>query len=160
LLVHERTNIGGIPDSKKRVERLKEIASVEADGAGGRLVDDPAFKNRLSEIESKLASLEYTNLRILSDMAAGKGAGPASSLLKVVGTEVQQALTEMTMEALAHYAAPSQKDQITGATNEPIVGPDYAIDITSSYNFLRAATIYGGSNEVQRNVMAKAVLGL
>jgi alkylation response protein AidB-like acyl-CoA dehydrogenase len=87
-------------------------------------------------------------------------AGPSSSILKILGTEVQQTLSELAVEAVAHYAAPFQMAQLLGTANEHPVGPDYAVAVTSSYNFGRAASIYGGSNEIQRNVISKAVLGL
>lgn len=160
LLVNERTGIAGVPESKKRVERLKSMAGKERDGDGATLAEEPGFQRKLAEIEVKLTSLEYANLRILSDMAKGSGAGPASSILKVVGTEVQQGLTEMAVEALAYYAGPSHRLDILGQTNEQMVGPDHSLMPMSDYMFLRASSIYGGSNEIQRNVIAKGVLGL
>ncbi len=160
LLQNERTGIAGVPESKKKIERLRRMASKESDGDGAILADDPGFQRKLAEVEVKLTSLEYANLRILSDMAKGNDAGPASSILKIVGTEVQQRLTELAVEALAFYAAPSQKQQILGLTNEEMVGPDHALMPMADYMFLRASSIYGGSNEIQRNVIAKGVLGL
>ncbi len=160
LLVNERTGIAGVPESKKRVERLKAIAGKEQDGGGDTLASDPDFRRKLAEVEIKLTSLEYANLRILSDMAKGEAAGQASSILKVVGTEVQQRLTELAVEAVAYYAGPSHRLDILGQTNEEPVGPEHSIMPMSDYMYLRASSIYGGSNEIQRNVIAKGVLGL
>ena len=160
LLVNERTGIAGVPESKRSIARIKEIAHKERLGDGGALADDPAFRHKLTEIEIKLTGLEFTNLRILADAAAGRPAGPSSSTLKIVGTEVQQSLAELAVEAIAFYAQPFQKEQLLGTSNEPPVGPDYGVATASAYNFGRAASIYGGSNEIQRNVIAKAVLGL
>lgn len=160
LLVHERTGIAGVPESKRKIAQIRKIAEIERASDGGRLRDDNAFMTKLTEIEVKLTGLEYTNLRIVADAAAGRSPGPSSSILKIVGTEVQQALSELAVEAVAYYAMPFQKDHLLGTTNEAPVGPGYAVSVTSSYNFGRAASIYGGSNEIQRNVIAKAVLGL
>ncbi len=160
LLVNERTGIAGVPESKKRIERLRAMSAKERDGDGATLADDPGFQRKIAEVEVKLTSLEYANLRILSDMAKGESAGQASSILKVVGTEVQQALTELAVEALAYYAGPSHRLDILGQTNEEMIGPEHSLMPMSDYMYLRASSIYGGSNEIQRNVIAKGVLGL
>ena len=160
LLTHERTGIAGVPGSKKAVEQLQRIASTERAGDGARLADDPAFQSALAEIDIKLAGLEITNLRILADAAAGKAVGERSSILKVVGTEVQQALQTLAVEAIGYYTLPSQRERLEGRPNAARVGADYVETVFASYAFGRAATIYGGSNEIQRNVLAKAVLGL
>ena len=93
-------------------------------------------------------------------MEGGGNPGEESSMLKILGTEVQQALELLRAEAVGHYALPFELDQIRLQTNEPPPGPGYAVTAISDYNFGRASTIYGGSNEIQRNVIAKAVLGL
>jgi alkylation response protein AidB-like acyl-CoA dehydrogenase len=160
LLAHERTGIANVPESKRAVETIKHIARMERADDGGTLLEEPEFRQRLSEVEIKLQALEITNLRILADAAAGRPVGERSSMLKVVGTEVSQALETLAVEAIDHYVAPSQKDRIEGRTNEPLVGPDHAETVFANYAFGRASTIYGGSNEIQRNIMAKAVLGL
>lgn len=160
LLGHERTGIAGVAGSKKAAAALRAVAQVEANGVGGELASNPEFNNRLSDVEVKLAALEFTEARLLADMAAGKPAGPAASTMKILGTEIQQALQILRVETAAHYALPFELAQIRGAANEPAPGPEYAIRAVSDYNFGRAATIYGGSNEIQRNVIAKAVLGL
>ncbi|HEY4342804.1 MAG TPA: acyl-CoA dehydrogenase family protein [Parvibaculum sp.] len=160
LLTHERTGIAGVPGSKKAVEQLHRVAAAERASDGKRLADDPFFKAKLVEIEVKLAGLEITNLRILADAEAGHAVGEKSSILKIIGTEVQQALQELAIEAIGYYTLASHRDRLEGRSNAPMVGPDYAETTFANYGFGRAATIYGGSNEIQRNVLAKAVLGL
>ncbi len=160
LLTHERTGIAGVPGSKKAVEMLHRIAASERGDDGHCLADEQAFQRSLAEIEIKLAGLEITNLRILADAAAGQAVGEKSSILKIIGTEVQQALQVLAVEAIGYYTLASHRDRLEGQINAPMVGPAYGETIFASYGFGRAATIYGGSNEIQRNVLAKAVLGL
>ncbi|MDR3498265.1 MAG: acyl-CoA dehydrogenase family protein [Parvibaculum sp.] len=160
LLTHERTGIAGVPESKKAVERLHRISEATRAGDGKRLADEPDFQRKLAEIEVSLAGLDITNLRILADAAAGRAVGERSSILKVVGTEIQQALQLLAVEAIGYYTLPSQRERLEGRPNAVRVGPDHVNTIFAGYAFGRAATIYGGSNEIQRNVLAKAVLGL
>lgn len=160
LLTHERTGIAGVPGSKKAVEMLHRIAASERNGDGRCLADEHAFQRSLASVEIKLAGLEITNLRILADAAAGQAVGEKSSILKIIGTEVQQTLQTLAVEAIGYYTLASHRERLEGQTNAPMVGPDYGETIFASYGFGRAATIYGGSNEIQRNVLAKAVLGL
>ena len=95
-----------------------------------------------------------------SRKAAGKPIGAEVSMLKIKGTEIRQTLTELTIEALGYYASPFEPEQLTDRWNEPPIGPDHAAAQMPQYLFSRAATIYGGSNEIQRNIIAKMVLGL
>ncbi len=157
--MNERTGIAGVAQSKMAVDRLKTIANTETDGNGDTLWAQDGFRRKLAEIEVKLQSLEYTDLRILADVAAGKEAGPESSILKIIGSEVQQELASLTVEALQYYALPSHVDDLEGRSNQKPVGPDYSLLPVVNMAFGRASSIYGGSNEIQRNVIAKAVLG-
>jgi hypothetical protein len=157
LLGHERTGIAAVAASKKRLARLKEIARAEQSG-GVPLIDDGGFRRKLAAVEIDLMALEYTNLRVLADEAAGKGPGPEASLLKIRGSEIQQAITELACEALGYYAHPYQS--LEAGSNLPPVGPGYAEGVMGDFLYSRATTIYGGSNEIQRNVIAKMVLGL
>ena len=93
-------------------------------------------------------------------MEATGAPGDAASMLKIIGSEIQQALQALTVEAVAYYALPFDVALIRGEINEPPIGPKYAESAVSDMNFGRAASIYGGSNEIQRNVIAKGVLGL
>jgi len=160
LLGHERTGIAGVARSKRAVQALKEISTSEANSTGERLSSDANFTSRLSSTEIKLAALEHTEARILASLEANGNPGDASSTLKILGSEIQQTLQELRAEAVAYYALPFDIPLIRGESNEPAPGPEYAVTAMSDLNFGRASTIYGGSNEIQRNVIAKAVLGL
>ncbi len=160
LLAHERTGIAGVASSKKAAEELHLIARAERADDGKRLADDPAWQAALAEVEVKLAALEVTNLRILATTEKGGSVGVEASILKILGTEVQQALQTLAMEAIGYYALASHRDRLEGRSNEAIIGPAYGETVYASYGFGRASTIYGGSNEIQRNVLSKAVLGL
>ena len=158
LLAHERTGIAGVAASKRGVERIKSIAKSEQDG-DRPLYANPFFRRKISELEVDLTALEYTELRTLAGEASGKGPGPESSLLKIKGTEVQQRLTELALEAVGHYGAPYFRGFGEGDNEHPI-GPDYAHRSAPTYFNMRKTSIYGGSNEIQRNIIAKMVLGL
>jgi alkylation response protein AidB-like acyl-CoA dehydrogenase len=160
LLAHERSGIAGVARSKRGVERLKSIAGLERSGDGDALWADQDFKRRVAELEIDLAALEYTELRTLAAENAGHGPGPESSLLKVRGTEIGQRLTEMVLEATHHYAAPNFRGFPNEGGNALPIGPDYANRAAPTYFNMRKTSIFGGSNEIQRNIMAKAVLGL
>jgi alkylation response protein AidB-like acyl-CoA dehydrogenase len=158
LLAHERTGIAGVARSKRGVERVKTIARTEMDG-DRPLIANPFFKRKIAELEIDLTALEYTELRTLASEASGKGPGPESSLLKIKGTEIQQRLTELALEAVGHYGAPYFRGFGEGDNEHPI-GPDYAHRAAPTYFNGRKTSIYGGSNEIQRNIIAKMVLGL
>jgi alkylation response protein AidB-like acyl-CoA dehydrogenase len=158
LLAHERTGIAGVAGSKRGVERIKAIATTELDG-NKPLLANPFFRRKVAELEMDLTALEYTELRTLAGEAAGKGPGPESSLLKIKGSEIQQRLTELALEAAGHYGAPYFRGFGEGDNEHPI-GPDWAHRTAPTYYNMRKTTIYGGSNEVQRGIIAKMVLGL
>ena len=158
LLAHERAGIAGVARSKRNVERLKSIAKSEIGDDGKPLIEDEDFQRKLAELEIDLSALEITELRVLAREHAGKGPGPESSLLKIKGTEIQQRLTELTLEAVGNYAQPYLRD--TPGGNEFPIGPEYARSAAPIYFNWRKASIYGGSNEIQRNIIAKMVLGL
>ncbi|MFM9936990.1 MAG: acyl-CoA dehydrogenase family protein [Novosphingobium sp.] len=158
LLAHERTGIAGVAASKRGIEKVKDIARAELDG-DKPLIANAFFKRKIAELEMDLTALEYTELRSLAGESAGKGPGPESSLLKIKGSEIQQRLTELTLEAVGHYGAPYFRGFGEGDNAHPI-GPDYAHRAAPTYFNTRKTTIYGGSNEIQRNIIAKMVLGL
>ncbi|MFM2021114.1 MAG: hypothetical protein RJB02_822, partial [Pseudomonadota bacterium] len=157
-LAHERTGIAGVASSKRGVERIKEIARSEQDG-DRPLIANPFFKRKIAELQTDLTALEFTELRSLAGEAAGHGPGPESSLLKIKGSEIQQRITELALEAVGHYGAPYFRGFGEGDNEHPI-GPDYAHRAAPTYFNARKTTIYGGSNEIQRNIIAKMVLGL
>jgi alkylation response protein AidB-like acyl-CoA dehydrogenase len=154
LLAHERTAIAGVGDSKRRIRRLRELARRET-LHGRPLADDPAFQARLADVEIELMALETMELRALFEASKGKGPGPESSLLKIKGTEVQQAIQEMLMDMAGLYGA-----VLAGTAPAGAIGHDFGDEARRAFMYGRAATIYGGSNEVQKNITAKAVLGL
>jgi alkylation response protein AidB-like acyl-CoA dehydrogenase len=158
LLAHERTGIAGVAASKRGVEKVKAIARTELDG-DKPLIQNAFFKRKIAELEVDLTALEFTELRSLAGPNAGRGPGPESSLLKIKGSEIQQRLTELTLEAVGHYGAPYFRGFGEGDNEHPI-GPDYAHRAAPIYFNVRKTTIYGGSNEIQRNIIAKMVLGL
>ena len=158
LLAHERTGIAAVARSKRGVEKIKAIARTEQDG-DRPLMANPFFKRKIAELEIDLTALEFTELRSLAGEASGKGPGPESSLLKIKGSEIQQRITELALEAVGHYGAPYFRGFGEGDNEHPI-GPDYAHRAAPTYFNTRKTTIYGGSNEIQRNIIAKMVLGI
>ena len=159
LLAHERSGIAGVARSKRGIERLRDIASTEVID-GEPLIEDNSFSRKISQLEIDLTALEFTELRTLAGEAQGKGPGPESSILKVKGTEIQQRLTELTLEAVGHYGTPYFRGFPEDGSNEFPIGPDYAHYSAPMYFNMRKTSIYGGSNEIQRNIITKMILGL
>ncbi len=159
LLAHERSGIAGVARSKRGIERLRNIASTELLD-GEPLIKDDSFARKISQLEIDLTALEFTELRTLARESAGKGPGPESSILKVKGTEIQQRLTELTLEAVGSYGAPYFRGFPEDGSNEFPIGPDYAHYSAPNYFNFRKTSIYGGSNEIQRNIITKMILGL
>ena len=159
LLGNERTGIARVGASKAKVARIKELAALEQSG-GRPLIDDAKFREKLASIEVELKALEMTQLRVVADeRKTAKGRpNPASSILKLKGSVIQQQLTEMMMEVVGPYAMPYQRD--FDGKNEEFIGPEYASEAAPMYFNYRKVSIYGGSNEIQRNIIAKAILGL
>ena len=140
--------------------RLRNFAQSEEDGFGGTLWDDVGFRRRVMGVEVEILALEATELRILSALAAGQNVGPESSLLKTRGTELQQSVSELGLEISGTYALGHYQPLLEASeTNEPI-GPADAAGAAQHYFNQRKVSIYAGSNEIQRNIMAKLVLGL
>src|SRR5689334_9707805 len=159
LLGHERTNIAGVGASKRELGRLKDIARQEMKN-GKPLLEDPLFAARVAQVEIDLMALEITNLRALSAESEKRAPGPEASILKIKGTEVQQALSELMMYAVGPYALPYIPQQWEDNWIGEHVGPEYAGPLAPRYFNYRKVTIYGGSNEIQRNIIAQHILGL
>ncbi|MHA1537190.1 MAG: acyl-CoA dehydrogenase family protein [Alphaproteobacteria bacterium] len=159
LLGHERTGIAAVGRSKKQLATLKKIAGAELSG-GKPLSEDPRFAERIASVELELLALESVVLNTLAEEARGNPPGPGASLLKIKGTEIQQGLTELLFEAIGPYAAPYISEAFEPGWNEAPIGPDYAMKLAPTYFNWRKASIYGGSNEIQKNIIAKMVLGL
>ena len=156
LLTHERNNIAGVGFSFQAFEALFAYARTPR-RSGRRLIDDALFAARLAQIEVDLEAMNITNLRML--VAARKTGVPGveSSILKIKGVEIRQALNDLSRRALGPAAAPFPLEDLSG--NAGIVPPDQAAN-TAKYFNNRKMSIYGGSNEIQKNILAKAMLGL
>jgi alkylation response protein AidB-like acyl-CoA dehydrogenase len=152
LLGHERTTIGGVAESGGWLQKVERIAKGTPVG-DATLWDDAAFKRRIAELKIRHRVVGMANLRTLADAQLGKAPGPESSILKIVGTELYQEVTELAMDALGHNAI-GWFDSPTEAL------PEYQQWIAPEFNYLRACTIYGGSNEIQKNIISKMILGL
>ncbi|MBK8018242.1 MAG: acyl-CoA dehydrogenase family protein [Betaproteobacteria bacterium] len=159
LLSNERTGIAAVSRSKRELAYLKAIASKERSG-GRPLIESPMFRDKIARVEIDIMALEITVLRVLSADRQGKPLGPEASILKIKGTEIQQALTELMMEAVGPYALPHLPAQWSDHWLGERVGPDYAAPLAARYFNYRKVSIYGGSNEIQRNIIAQSVLGL
>ena len=160
LLEFERGGDAYTPNLYARIEDVRRVAKEEAADGSGRLIDERAFAERLAEAEIAVQALEMIELQVLSDLSKGRNPGAVSSQMKVRGSETLQALDHLGVEALAWYAAPFEPEARELGHNEPTVTPDYGITATPLYLNNRASTIYAGSNEIQRNIVAKAVLAL
>jgi alkylation response protein AidB-like acyl-CoA dehydrogenase len=159
LLAHERSGIARVAASKRGLEKLREIAAAETLG-GAPLISDFDFARKLSQLAIDLDALEITELRTLAGEQAGRGPGPESSILKIKGTEIQQRLTELTLEAVGTYGTPMYGSIADAGSNQYPIGPDYARHSAATYFNMRKTSIYGGSNEIQRNIITKMILGL
>lgn len=160
LLQHERTNTAGVAKSQYRLNRLKEKSAQSIHG-GAPLLSDQNFARKIAAVEIELKALEYTDLRTLAAVATGKAPGPESSILKIKGTEVQQSLDALFVEAAGYYALPYVPEQyVVDFPDEDRIG--HGAETRSSLRYFnnRKATIYAGSNEIQKNIISKHVLGL
>jgi pimeloyl-CoA dehydrogenase large subunit len=161
LLGNERSNIARVGTSKARLRRLRELARIVPSGQG-TMWDDEAFRLKLSSVEIELKALEMTQLRVVAaERDHGNRPNPASSILKIKGSEIQQATTELALElagpfALAYHDA---EQEIPEGANDLPEGFGWADTAAPEYFNYRKVSIYGGSNEIQRNIIAKAVLG-
>ncbi len=159
LLTHERTGIAAVGQGKAMLARLKAIAR-DQKKAGRPLSEDSAFRAEMARVEIDLMALEMTNLRLLAREQGGGPPGAESSMLKIKGTEIRQQINQLTRKALGPYALPFVSEALEEGYNEAPIGPDYANPLAKEYFNNRKITIYGGSNEIQKNILAKALLGL
>ncbi len=155
LLGHERTNIAGIGANQRELQRLKEFARAQRND-GGRLIDDPVFAAKIAQVEIELMALEITNLRVIEADERKQAPGPEASILKIKGTEIMQRLSELQVEALGPAALLSNgESRIAGLQPDPSLQP---ANTTDFYLNQRKVSIYGGSNEIQRNIIAQMIL--
>ncbi|MET3137095.1 alkylation response protein AidB-like acyl-CoA dehydrogenase [Undibacterium sp. GrIS 1.2] len=157
LLGHERTNIAAVGRAKRELEFLKRVAA-EHQKNGKPLIDDPVYASKVASLEIELMALEITVLRMISQDSGRPG--PEASLLKIKGTEIQQRLTELMIEAVGPYSLPFDPAFMHGETENSIMGDDDAAPLASYYFNFRKTSIYGGSNEIQKNIITQMILGL
>ena len=160
LLQHERTGIAGVAGSKYRLQKLRANAGKSIKGAAP-LSGDRNFMRKVAAAEVELKALEYTELRTLASVASGKAPGPESSILKIAGTELRQNIDALDVEAAAYYALPYVRAQYaTDFPEDEYVGAHTETNSSLVYFNDRKVSIFGGSNEIQKNIIAKHVLGL
>ncbi len=152
LLGHERTAVGAVAPSYAALNKLKRIAAYTANGTGATLAETPSWKQRIARIEMRLRAHQMVVYKALAEQAAGRIPGPETSILKLVGTTIQQEIDELTMEAMGLNSLTWFNDGKDVPPLEEWIG--------SRFCYNRATTIYAGSNEIQRNILAKMVLGL
>ena len=160
LLEFERGGDAYTPNLHARLDDIKRIARDEAADGAGRLIDERSFAERLAEAEMDIAALEMIEMQVLSDLSRGRNPGAVSSSMKIRGSETLQKLDHLGVEALGWYAAPFEPEARLLGHNAPTVTPEAGITAMPLYLNNRASTIYAGSNEIQRNIIAKAVLRL
>lgn len=160
LLTHERTNIAGVARAKRRLNALRKLAAESSDGYGKTINENPTFKKRLAECEIELQALEYSELRTLAALSVGNAPGPESSILKIVGTELAQKIDELMLELSGYHSLPYVPDQFEDGFEGDYIGPGTTAAAALNYFNNRKLSIFGGSNEIQRNIICKAVLGL
>jgi alkylation response protein AidB-like acyl-CoA dehydrogenase len=157
LLTHERTNIAGVGYSQAGIATVKRIAKAEM--AGGKpLMQNPLFAARVAQVEVDLMAMATTNLRIISKAAEGAAPGVEASMLKVKGTIIRQEINDLARRAVGVYAMPFASEMVEG-TNEPLPDPHDAGPLAAHYFNNRKLSIFGGSNEIQRGIIAKVTMG-
>ena len=157
LLGHERTGIAAVGRSKRELAFLKRLAGRYLKN-GRPLIEDALFAAKVADVEIELMALEVTVMRVVSSESAKRGPGPEASLLKVKGTEIQQRLTELMVEAIGPYGMPFERDFLEGREAHAV--DDDAAPLAAYYFNFRKTSIYGGSNEIQKNIISQMILGL
>ena len=153
LLAHERTNIADVNRAKRELERLKRIARSEG------VYEDIRFRDEIAKLEVDVVALEMLVLRVLAAETAGKQSLDIAGLLKIRGSEIQQRYSELMMLAAGPYALPLIREAMEAGWQGDAVGALWCAPLASTYFNMRKTTIYGGSNEVQRNIVSQVVLG-
>ena len=159
LLTHERTGMASVGASTAALGWLREI-SAKARRGGKPLLDDPLFAARVARAEIELANLSTTALRVVAAVAGGGAPGAESSMLKIKGTELRQEISALTRRALGPHAQPFMPEALDDGFNGEAVGPEGAAAVAPQYFNLRKLSIYGGSNEIQKNIISKMILQL
>ncbi|MEX2250286.1 MAG: acyl-CoA dehydrogenase family protein, partial [Parvibaculum sp.] len=154
LLGHERTSYAHVAGKRAQLADIRSVAQARG------LIAEPAFARKLGDLETRLDALEITVLRTLSSVAEGGAPGNESSILKIIATELAQDITELGMEAFGFYALPAFPDAVAPDWTHNTALPAGAAPAVARYLGARAQSIYGGSNEIQKNIIAKRILGL
>ncbi|MEH6523064.1 acyl-CoA dehydrogenase family protein [Sulfitobacter sp.] len=157
LLTHERTNIAGVGASQAGLATVKRLARSEMSG-GKPLMENPMFAARVAQVEIDLMAMSTTNMRIVSKAAAGQAPGVESSMLKVKGTIIRQEINDLARRAAGVYAMPFASEAVEGA-NDALPDPLGAGPVAAKYFNNRKLSIFGGSNEIQRGIIAKVTMG-
>ena len=159
LLTYERTGIAGVGFSMAALEKLKIIAQ-RVQRNGKPLIEDPQFATRMAKIEIDLENMKTTNLRVIAAVAGGGVPGAESSMLKIMGTVIRQELLSLIRRAMGPYALPFiEEAQFSEYADAPVGEPEAATAAAAYFNY-RKLSIFGGSNEIQRNIISKMILGL
>ncbi|HCS26204.1 MAG TPA: pimeloyl-CoA dehydrogenase large subunit [Spongiibacteraceae bacterium] len=159
LLGHERTNIAEVGGCKQALRQVKELAANARDG-DSNLLANPRFADKIAQAEIDLMALEITNLRVMAMAEKNAAPGPEASLLKIKGSELQQTLSELMMETAGCYGLPYQPDALHADFTGSVAGPDNYLPVSGHYFNTRKVSIYGGSNEIQKNIVSRMILGL
>ncbi|MBV1864666.1 MAG: acyl-CoA dehydrogenase family protein [Rhodobacteraceae bacterium] len=159
LLTHERTNIAGVGFSNAALVALKQVARLQMSG-GKPMIENPHFAARIARVEIDLMAMATTNLRVISAAARGQAPGAESSMLKVKGTVIRQEINDLTRRVMGPYAVPFTSEALEEGDNREPVGPQQAATAAPQYFNNRKLSIFGGSNEIQRTIITKAILQL
>ncbi|WP_168788506.1 acyl-CoA dehydrogenase family protein [Paraburkholderia aromaticivorans] len=158
LLGHERTGIAGIGHCHRELRQLKHYATITPDGKGGRVIDDVRMRDKIARIEMDVMALEMLLLRVATQ-GAGKEPGPEASVVKIRGSEIQQDIAMLQQEVAGPHGWPYSPQWLEEGATQPVSGPDWASPAASTYFDMRKVSIYGGATEVQKNIIAKMILG-
>ncbi len=159
LLTYERTNIAGVGLSVAALERLKRVAAQQTRN-GRPLAEDPSFAARLARVEIDLENMKTTNLRMIAAVVGGGVPGAESSMLKIRGTQIRQEISSLNRRAMGPYARPFNREALQDGHAGTPVGPEAAAGAAAAYFNNRKLSIFGGSNEIQKNIVSKMILGL
>lgn len=144
---------------RRKLDQLRDLARSEAEN-GATVADDPIFSGKIAEAEADLVALEYTELRVMSELNAGGNPGPMSSMLKLRQSQLTQSVAELAVEALGLNALPWDQARPLYGRNEPPIGPEHAMGVVPAHLNARSYTIFGGASEIQKDILAKTLLGM
>ncbi|MDR3096456.1 MAG: acyl-CoA dehydrogenase family protein [Paraburkholderia sp.] len=159
LLGHERTGIAGIGHCYRELRQLKDYAQQADDGRGGKMIHDLRMRDKIARVEMDLMALEMLLLRVAAGNG-GQGPGPEASIVKIRGSELQQDIAMLQQEVAGPHGWPYAPQWLEPGVAAPVNGPAWASPAASTYFDMRKTSIYGGATEVQKNIIAKMIIGL